>query len=79
MTEMTLVYETTGAVSISVDDSYVVIEQQSTVGDAPEAVSIPRPLFREVLNSIFAELEAYELRDIAELAEVHAKPAKREG
>ena len=79
MTEMTLVYETTGAVAISVDDSYVVIEQASTMGEAPQSVGSPRPLFREVLSSIFAQLETFELRDIAELAEAHAKPAKREG
>ena len=76
MTEMTLVYETTGAVSISVDESYVVIEQASTLGDAPQSVAIPRPLFREVLSSIFVSLDPWELRDIWEMAESHSKLAK---
>lgn len=79
MSEFVTVFHTTGGVSIAVDDDYVSIQQESPMGDSSQGVSIPRPMFREVLNSIFAELEMHELRDIAELAEVHAKPANRGG
>lgn len=79
MTEMTVVYETTGAVAVSVDGGYVVIEQASITGEAPQSVAIPRPLFREVLSCIFARLEQYELREIEDLAGTHAKPMTRIG
>lgn len=78
MSDFVNVYQTTGAVGIAVDDDYVSIEQQSTMGDAAQVIAIPRPLFKEVLNTIFADLMPHELKEIAELAEVHAKPT-REG
>lgn len=79
MTEFVTVFHTTGGVSVAVDDDYVSIQQESTMGDAPQGVSIPRPLFKEVLGSIFAAMEVFELRDISELAEAHAKAERKGG
>ena len=77
MSEFVTVFHTTGGVSIAVDEDYVSIQQESTMGESAHGVSIPRPLFKEVLNSIFHRLLPHELEEIGELAEIHAKPAPR--
>lgn len=79
MSEFVTVFHTTGGVSIAVDEDYVSIQQESTMGDSAQGVSIPRPMFKEVLNSIFQQMLPHELQEIGELASIHAKPAKREG
>ena len=66
-----VVFQTTGAVSVSVDEDYISIEQASLNGDRDDCVAIPRPLLKEVLNTIFAKLDPWELRDIVECAEAH--------
>jgi hypothetical protein len=77
MSDFVKVFETTGAVSISVDDDFVCIRQDGVLGDDAGQVAIPRPLFKDVLSTIFAALAPYELQDISELAKAHAKPTPR--
>lgn len=76
MTEKATVFQSTGAVSVAVDEDYVSIEQDSLVGDTADCVAIPRSLFKEVLNTIFARLDPWELDDIVEYADAHRSPRK---
>ena len=69
MAEFVKVFESTGAVSVSVDDDYVCIRQESALGDEAGQVAIPRPLFREVLYTICVGLDADELKDVSEMAQ----------
>lgn len=73
MSDEVKVFETTGAVSIEVNDEYVKILQADIMGDEGDLVAVPRPLFKEVLSYIFARLDVWELQEIAELCETHAK------
>lgn len=69
MSEFVKVFETTGAVSVSIDDDFICIRQDSVMGDDAGQVAIPRPLFGEVLSTIFAAMDLHELKDIADMAE----------
>lgn len=82
MSDFVQVFQTTGAVSIMVDDDFVCIRQDSVMGDEAGQVAIPRPLFKEVLNTILAEIDLHELREISEMAESHVRielKSKKEG
>lgn len=73
-----VVFPTTGGISVEITDDSVRIEQDDYMGsEAADVVDIPRPLFKDVLNTIFARLDPWELDDIAELAQIHAKPDKK--
>lgn len=77
MSDKVQVFPSTGGISIEVTAEQITIEQEDLSGESPSSVWIPRPLFKEVLSSIFAQLDMFELREIAELAETHGtKPAK---
>lgn len=73
MSDQVEVFGTTGAVSIAVSDDYVNIFQANLMGEEPDAIGIPRPLFKEVLSYIFARLDVWELQEISELCDTHAK------
>ena len=75
MSEFVTVIPTTGAISVAVNEDYVSIQQENTMGERADIIGIPRPLFREVLSSIFLSLDPHELREIAELAEAHSMPS----
>lgn len=68
MAEFVKVFESTGAVLVAVDEDFVSIQQEGLIGDDGGEVSIPRPLFREVLYTICLSLDADELKDVGEMA-----------
>lgn len=78
MADLVKVFPTTGGVSIEVDDDFVTIHQDGISNDEPDTIMLPRPLFKEVLSYIFARLDVWELQEISELCDTHAKAITKE-